>query len=130
MTDASMPNQAAEPDRDMASSQQAQMQAPPNPGGSAMLDANIAASESTHPEAEALDDPIATNFSSETTSGDAKTADASTLDSPYSAEQDQSEKGAVHLQNNPNPPDSTIQGELPDTDPTSLPLESDVNLPN
>jgi hypothetical protein len=105
MTDASMSNQAAEPDRDVASSQQAQVQAPPNPGGSAMLDANIAASESTGLEAEALDNPIATNFSSKPATGDAKTAGASTLASPDSAEQEQSEKGTVHLQNNPNPPD-------------------------
>ncbi len=42
MSDASMPNQATEPNQEVASSQQAQLYAPPNPGGSALLDANIA----------------------------------------------------------------------------------------
>lgn len=131
MTDASMPNQAAEPDQDVTSSQQAQVYAPPNPGGSAMLDANIAAGESTNPKVEGADEPIATNFSSGTKSGDVKTANTSTVAGAYTGNQEQTETGKVHLQNNPDAPDSgDMQGTLPDTDPTSLPLNADVNLPN
>lgn len=131
MTDASMPNQAAEPDQDVISSQQAQVYAPPSPGGSAMLDANIAASESTSPEVAGADEPIATNFSSGTKSGDVKTANTSTVAGSYTGDQEQTEEGKIHLQNNPNPPNSEgIQGTLPDTDPTGLPLNADVNLPD
>lgn len=129
MTDASTPKKASEPNRDIVSSDQAQIYAPPTPGGSTQLDANIAASESTNPNQATLTDPIATNFSSETATRESKTAGAEVIAGPYSAEQEQREKGAVHLQNNPNPPDAQVQGTLPDTDPISLPLEPDVNLP-
>ncbi|MBD3884053.1 hypothetical protein IFO70_20095 [Phormidium tenue FACHB-886] len=127
MTDTSMPNQAAEPDQDIASSQQAQLYAPPNAGGSALLDANLAAGETTNPKSEKFDDPIATNFSSGTGTGDVKTADASTVAGAYSADSDQSEEGTVHLQNSPNLPGSD-PGTLPDTDQIALPINPDVNL--
>lgn len=129
MSDASMPNQATEPDQDTAASQQAQLHAPPNLGGSAVLDANIAAGESTNPEGEALTDPIASNFSSATGTRDAKTADVSTVAGPYSAGGDKSERD-VHLQNDPNPPGNTLEGTLPDTDLIKLPLDPDTNLPD
>lgn len=128
MSDASMPNQASEPNQEVGASQQAQVFAPPNPGGSAVLDANIAAGVSTNPEGEPIDHPIATNFSSETGQTDAKTAEASTIAGPYSTDEEQSEKGRVNLHNNPDVPDSDAQGTLPNTDPVGLPINSDVNL--
>lgn len=130
MSDASIPNQATEPDQEIASSGQAQLNVPPNAGGSALLDANIAAGASVSPEGEAIANPIATNFSSGTGTGDAKTAQASTLAGPYSADREQSEEGTVHLQNNPDVPDSNAQGTLPNTDPTGLGIDPDVNLPD
>lgn len=128
MSDSSMPNQATEPDKNVASSQQAQVYAPPNAGGSALLDANIAAGNSTNPQGEAIANPIATNFSSGTGTGDAKTAEVSTVAGPYLADPKQSDKGSVHLQNNPDVPDTKVQGTLPNTDQIGLPINSDVNL--
>jgi hypothetical protein len=128
MSDASMPNQASKPDRNIASSQQAQLHAPPNAGGSALLDANIAAGVSANPQGEAISDPIATNFSSATGTGDNKTAEVSTVAESYSGDEEQSEKGSVHLQNNSNIPDTSLQGTLPDTDSIQLPIDSDTNL--
>jgi hypothetical protein len=97
--------------------------------GSAVLDGNIAAGTSTNPEGEAMANPIATNFSSETGQADAKTAEASSIAGPYSADGEQSEKGRVNLHNNPDVADSNAQGTIPDTDPIGLPINSDVNLP-
>lgn len=82
MSNASIPNQATEPNQDIISSEQAQVNKPTNPGGSAVLDGNIAAGESTNPNAEAIANPIATNFSSETGKADAKTAEVSTVAEP------------------------------------------------
>jgi hypothetical protein len=127
MSDASMPNQATEPNQEVASSQQAQLYAPPNPGGSVLLDANIAAGVNIHPEGEAIANPIATNFSSGTGTGDAKTAGASTIAGPYSADRQQSEKGVVNLHNNPDVPDSNAQETLPNTDPIGLTIDPEVN---
>lgn len=128
MSDASMPNQASEPNQEVGASQQAQVFAPSNPGGSAVLDGNIAAGVSTNPEAEAIANPIATNFSSQTgTTGDAKMAEASTIAGSYSADGEQTEKGRVNLHNNPDVADSNAQGRLPNTDPVGLPINSDVN---
>jgi hypothetical protein len=129
MSDASMPNQASEPNQEVGASQQAQVFAPPNPGGSAVLDANIAAGASTSPEGEAIAHPIASNFSSQTGQADAKTAGSSTIAGPDSADGEQSEKGVVNLHNNPDVADSNAQGTLPNTDPIGLPINSDVNLP-
>ena len=103
--------------------------ATPNAGGSAVLDGNIAAGTSTNPEGEAIANPIATNFSSETGQADAKTAEASSIAGPYSADGEQSEKGRVNLHNNPDVPGSDAQGTLPDTDPIKLPIDSDTNHP-
>jgi hypothetical protein len=122
-----MPNQASEPNQEVGASQQAQVFAPPNAGGSAVLDGNIAAGTSTNPEGEAMANPIATNFSSETGQADAKTAKASSIAEPYSADRAQTEKGRVNLHNNPDVPGSDAQGTLPDTDPIKLPINSDVN---
>ncbi|MEW6497987.1 MAG: hypothetical protein AB1589_36630 [Cyanobacteriota bacterium] len=129
MSDASMPNQATEPNQEVGASEQAQVFAPPNPGGSAVLDANIAAGATTNPEGEPLANPVATNFSSQTgTTGDAKTGEASSIAGPYSSDREQSEKGHVNLHNNPDVANSNAQGKLPDTDPIELPIDSDVNL--
>lgn len=127
MSDASMPNQASEPNQEVGASQQSQAFAPPNPGGSAVLDANIAAGTSTNPEGEALANPVATNFSSETGQADAKTAEASSIAGPYSADTELPEKGRVNLHNNPDVADSNAQGTLPNTDPVGVPINSDVN---
>ncbi|QYO64220.1 hypothetical protein [Leptolyngbya sp. 7M] len=96
MPDAEMHNQATEPNQEIAASQQTQAFAPPNSGGSAMLDANIAAGETTAPKVEGAEEPIATNFSSSTGKVDAKTADVTTTAEAASAEE-ATEKGTVHL---------------------------------
>ncbi|MEP0769491.1 hypothetical protein [Coleofasciculus sp. FACHB-SPT36] len=75
-----MPNQTREPNQEVGASQQAQVFAFSDAGGSAVLDANIAAGVSTNPEGEAIAHPIASNFSSTTrTTGDAKTAELQRL---------------------------------------------------
>jgi len=66
-------------------------------------------------------------ISSDTGTGNAKTAEASTIAGFYAADREQSEKGRVNLHNNPDVPDSNAQGTLPDTDPIKLPIDSDVN---
>jgi len=127
MSNASMPNQATEPNQEVGASQQGEAFAPPSPGGSAVLDANIAAGVSTNPEGEAIAHPIASNFSSQNGQADAKTAGASTIAGSYSADGEQTQKGQVNLHNNPDVPNSDAQGTLPDTDPIELPI-SDVNI--
>ena len=122
-----MPNQVSESEPEVGASGQAQLYAPSNASGSTVLDANIAARASTNPEGFAIANPITTNFSSGTGTGNAKTADASTVAEPNSADSKQLEKGTVHLQNNLDLADSDIQGTLPDTDPIELPLDTDVN---
>ncbi|MEP0751596.1 hypothetical protein NDA03_05125 [Trichocoleus sp. Lan] len=125
-----MPNQAREPNQEVGASQQAQVFAFSDAGGSAVLDANIAAGVSTNPEGETIAHPIASNFSSTTrTTGDAKTAGAATIAGSYAADGEQSEKGRVNLHNNPDVPGSDAQGTLPDTDPIQLPLDPEVNHP-
>ena len=49
MSNVSMPNQASQPNQEVNASQQAQLFAPPNAGGGAVLDANIATGTSTNP---------------------------------------------------------------------------------
>jgi len=126
MSDASTPNRATQPDKEVSAAQQAQLHAPPDAGGSAVLDANIAAGTSTDPEGEAIANPIATNFSSDTGTCDAKIADASTVGA-NSAQGEQSDEGGVHLQNNSDIADPDMQGTLPNTDPMGLPIDTDVN---
>lgn len=130
MTDASTSRQAAEPDRDLISAEQAQVQAPVSPGGSAQLDAHITASENIDPEHDAFSDPIATNFSSATGAAN-QTDDAVTLSSPmHQVQSSAAENGTVHLQTNADQPDEPVQGILPDTNPATLPLDPDTNLPD
>lgn len=129
MSDASMPNQETEPSQEVDASEQSQLHAPTNAGGSALLDANSAAGASTTPEGAAIANPIATNFSSGTKTGDTKTALASTVTELNSTQPEQPEQGSVHLQNNSDVPDRNAQGALPDTDPIKLPIDADVNLP-
>lgn len=132
MTDASTPKQASEPNQNITAAQQSQVYAPPDPGGSAMLDANITAGETTNPEAEEFADPIATNFSTANPVGDPKTAGASGEMGAFSTDTPSTEKGAVNLHNNPNPGDRdhSLQGTLPDTDPMTLPSDPETNLPD
>jgi hypothetical protein len=132
MTDASLPNQASKPDQNIAAAQQGQVYAPPNPGGSAMLDADIAARENTNPEAEEFADPIATNFSSATATGESKTAEVSGEMGAFPSDSPSTEKGSVNLHNNPDVPNAgrnSLQG-MPDTDPTGMPIDADTNLPD
>ncbi len=89
MSDASMSNRATEPDQSIASSQQAQPQAPPHVAGNALLDANAAAEETTNPQGEPIAYPIATNFSGATATGNVETAPAATTSGSYSAAQEQ-----------------------------------------
>ncbi|NHC33766.1 hypothetical protein [Scytonema millei] len=63
MNDASAPDRATKPEPEVDAAGQAQLHAPPDAGGSAVLDANIAFGASTDPEGEAIANPIATNFS-------------------------------------------------------------------
>lgn len=126
MSDASTSEPATQPEPEVDAAQQTQLHSPPDADGSAVLDANIAAGASTAPEGEAIANPIATNFSSHGT-GDAKIADASTAVETDSAQGEQSEEGKVHLQNNSDIADKDSQGTLPNTDPTGLPIDTDVN---
>lgn len=126
MNDPSLSDAATTPDRSVVASEQAKPLTPSNVQGSAMLDAQIAAG-GNQPEGDPTNAPIATNFSRETTTGDAKTAGASTIMGPYS-EQQPSEKGRVNLQNNPDVPNNEIQGSLPNTDPIGMPIDPETNL--
>lgn len=126
MNDPSLSDQANSPDRAVVASEQAQPLTPTNVQGSAMLDAHIAAG-GNQPEGQPIDAPIATNFSKDTSTGDAKTAGASTMMGAYSDEQP-SEKGRVNLQNNPDVPSDEIQGTMPNTDPIGMPIDPDTNL--
>lgn len=126
MNDPSLSEQATTTDRSAVASEQAQPLTPSNVQGSAMLDAHIAAG-GNQPEGEPTNAPIATNFSEETSRGDAKTAGASGMMGPYS-DQQPSEKGRVNLQNNPDVPSDEIQGTLPNTDPIGMPLDPETNL--
>lgn len=121
-------HQNTDPDQPVISSEQAQPMTPTNVSGSAMLDAHAATGE-TQPEGEPTDYPIATNFSSASTTGDPKTADVSAARGPYSADRESPDKGRVNLHNNPNVPDADMQGKLPNTDPVGAPLDPDTNLP-
>ncbi len=100
--------------------------APTNASGSAMLDARAAVGEA-QPEGDPVEYPIATNFSTASASGDAKTADVATVSGPFTADQS-SERGQVKLQNNPDTPGEGGQGTLPNTDPIGMPLDPDTNI--
>ncbi len=127
MSDASVPNQATEPDQSIASSQQAQPQAASDVAGSALLDASAAAGETTNPQGEPITYPIATNFSEATATGNIETAPAATTSGSYSAEREQPEVGYLHLQDNSDVANDQIQGTLPNTDPIGLPIDPATN---
>lgn len=133
MTDASTPKQASEPDQNITAAQQSQVYAPSDPGGSAVLDANIAAGETTNPQAEEFADPIATNFSTATATGESRTAEVSGEMGAFTTNSPSTEKGSVNLHNNPDVPSSredSPQGALPDTDSTGMPTDPETNLPD
>lgn len=77
MADRPTSNPASEPEQNIMASQQSQVHTPSDPGGDALLDAQIAAGEETNPQAPEFADPIATNFSNATDTNAAKMADAS-----------------------------------------------------
>ncbi|MBD2106873.1 MULTISPECIES: hypothetical protein [unclassified Nodosilinea] len=126
MSEPTLSNQQTNPDQAVIASEHAQLMAPTNASGSAMLDAHAAAGEA-QPEGDPVESPIATNFSTASTSGDAKTADVATVSGPSTVDQS-SEQGQVNLQNNPDIPGEGMQGTLPNTDPIGIPLDPDTNL--
>lgn len=126
MSDATMSNEAASPDKAVAASDEYLPK--PYAGGSAMLDASIAVSEQAPPEGTPVEEPIATN-TPEQRSGEAKTARASGIAGAFEAEAGQNRDGQVSLQNNPDVPGVGMQGSLPDTDPVQLPNDPETNLP-
>lgn len=128
MNDPSLSDQATTTDRSTVASEQAQPLTPKNVQGSAMLDAHIAAG-GNQPQGDPANYPIATNFSTQTTTGDSQTDGASTI-TELSSEQQPSQKGRVNLQNNPDVPNDEIQGTLPNTDLIGMPLNPDTNLPS
>ncbi|MBW4562770.1 MAG: hypothetical protein KME32_16800 [Mojavia pulchra JT2-VF2] len=126
--DPSLSNPAITPDQSTVASQQAQPHTPTNVAGSAMLDAQAAAG-GNEPEGDPTNFPIATNFPKAGVSGDPKTAGASTIMGPDSTDEQNSEKGSVNLQNNPDIPSDEMQGTLPNTDPVGMPIDPETNFP-
>ena len=126
MNDPSLSDQATSPDQSVVASQQDQPHSSSNVAGSAMLDAQATAGN--QPEGEPITEAIATNFSGGAATGDAKTAEASSVMGPYSTDQQSSEKGSVNLQNNPDVPNAQMQGTLPITDPIGMPIDPETNL--
>jgi hypothetical protein len=129
MSDASMSNQANEPDQSIASSQQAQPHASTSAAGSALLDANAASGKTTDPQGEPVAAPIATNFSRATAAGETDTVTVATNSESNFAGQDNQETGKVHPQADTDVASDQIQ-EMPDADPAQLPIDSEVNLPD
>jgi len=129
MTDPSLSDPAATPDRAVIASEEARPQAPTNVAGSAMLDAQVAAG-GTQPQGEPVDAPIATNFSGATTVGDPQTAGVTTSHGVGTSEEPSLEQGRVNLQHDPDVPEPEMSGNLPDTDPVGLPIDPETNLPN
>ncbi|RUR76720.1 hypothetical protein ACF3DV_06900 [Chlorogloeopsis fritschii PCC 9212] len=129
MSDPSLSDQATTPDQSVVASEQAQPLTDTNVAGSAMLDANVAAGETTNPQGEAIANPIATNFSEATATGDPKIAGVSSTTGPNTTNEQPSEKGVVNLQNNPDIPNEQMQGTLPNTDPIEMPTDPETNLP-
>ena len=74
---------------------------------------------------EALTNPVATNFSSQTGQASATTAEASSIAGLSWAEGEQTQEGQVNLHNNPHVADSNAQRTLPNTDPIGLQILSD-----
>jgi len=125
--DPSLSNPATTPDQSAVASQQAQPNTPTNVAGSAMLDAKAAAG-GQEPEGDPTNYPIATNFTTDDTTGDAKTAGASSMMGAYSQDEPISEKGSVNLHNNPDIPSDQMSGSLPNTDPVGMPIDPETNL--
>ncbi|PSN13499.1 hypothetical protein C7293_15695 [filamentous cyanobacterium CCT1] len=116
-----IPDQA--PDQAVVASNQAQPMVPDRAAGSTLQEAETAARQ-TRPQGNPVDHPIATNFS-EVSSGDSKTAGASSVSGPYETDQAATDKDRVSLQNNPNTPDDeAVQGTLPNTGPLNRPIDN------
>ena len=126
MSDATMSNEAASPDKAVAASDEYLPK--PYAGGSAMLDASIVVSEQGTPEGIPVEEPIATN-TPEQRSDEARIAGASGVAGAFEAEGEQEGDGQVSLQNNPDVPDGGMQGSLPDTDLIQLPNDPETNTP-
>lgn len=132
MSDPSLSDHATNPDQSVVASDQAQPLTPQNVQGSAMLDADIEAREN-QPEGEPINAPIATNFSDTSATGDPKIAGAAGEMGAFSSSERSTEKGSVNLHNNPDVPrdrSDSLQGTIPDTDPTGMPTDPDTNLPD
>ncbi|MBW4421824.1 MAG: hypothetical protein KME13_21825 [Myxacorys californica WJT36-NPBG1] len=132
MSDPSLSNQATNPDQSVVASQQSQPLTPQNVQGSAMLDAHVEAG-GTQPEGEPVNNAIATNFSDTTGAGDPKTAGVAGEMGAFSTDDPSAEKGSVNLHNNPDVPadrQDSLQGTLPDTDSTKMPIDPATNLPD
>lgn len=124
-------NQSNNPDQSVVSSDQAQPLVPPHASGSSLQSAQAETDGTTQPEGDPVEHPIATNFSAASSPGAAKTAAVSSTDGPFEAEQDPHGAERVTLQNNPHTPDDeSVQGDLPDTNPISRPMDSNANLPD
>lgn len=116
------PNQS--PDQAVVASEQAQPMVPDRASGSTLQEAETEARQ-TQPEGAPVEHPIATNFST-ASSGDAKTAGASSVSGPYETDQTTTDRDRVSLQNNPNTPDDeAVQGNLPDTQPIDSDTQPD-----
>jgi len=127
--DPSLSNPATMPDQSVVASQQEQPHTPTNVAGSAMLDAQATAG-GQQPEGDPTNYPIATNFTQADTTGEPKTAGASSLMGVYSQDEAVSEKGSVNLHNNPDIPSDQMQETLPNTDPTGMPIDPETSLPD
>jgi hypothetical protein len=113
------------PDPAVTASEQAQTMTPQNVSGSAMLDAHESVG-AAQAQGDPVDHPIATNFARTDATGDAKTAGVASANGPFEADQS-AEKGQVNLHNNSDTPGSDLQGTLPNTDPTTLPIDPNTN---
>jgi len=120
MSDPSLPDPKTNPDQSVVPSEQAQPMTPTPESGGAMLDAHIETGE-TQPEGEPVEHPAATNFTDQSATGEAKTADVSVMAGPRST-------GKVNLRHQSDIADESMQGRLPDTDSTGMPSDRGVNL--
>jgi len=128
MADPSRPNPATNPDDAVVSSDQTQPMVPSTPSGNAQLDAHIATGEA-QPEGDPVEYPIATNVAESSRAGASKTANVN-VEGPNSMGAEPASKGNVNLRSHTDIADDQMQGIQPDTDPTGIPMDRDVNRPD
>lgn len=116
-------NEAQESNPEVAASQEVQPGTLSHASGSATLDAEAAST--ANPTGEPIADPIATNFSANVGTGEGKTAGVS----PSSGSGEGPETGRIHLQGDSDTPAPNLQENPPTGDPSGLPIDSEVNLP-